>query len=70
MTNAELVDALHRAMRELERLGEQSALVDARVKGVKESLEGLIDRILADEMDADLELEYLKALKRIGGTSE
>lgn len=53
MTNAELVDALHRAIRELERVGEQSVIVEARVNGVTAILQDMIDRTLEDEMDAE-----------------
>lgn len=45
MTYAELVDALHREIRELEKVGEYSSIV----KGVMTRLQNLIDKALKDE---------------------
>ena len=45
MTNAALVDALHRAIRELEKVGEHSSIV----KGVIANLQEVIDRTLEGE---------------------
>ena len=48
MTSIELVDALHRVIRELERVGEYSSTV----KGVIASLQEVIDRTIEDERNA------------------
>lgn len=64
MTNAALVDALHRAIRELERVGEHSSIV----KEVMTNLQKVIDRTLEDELDADA--RFRRALKRMRGTDE
>ena len=62
MTNAALVDALHRAIRELVKVGEHSSIV----KGVIASLQEVIDKTLEDEKNPMMRLH--EALKERDGT--